>query len=178
MQYSFKYIFQYENMEKKNAFLASAILVISAVLLSGCISSQGTVNNTGDILVGNDSDEHGCRGSAGYSWCEAKQKCIRVWEENCTANLSCACPEGYVREGDACNPSCYYSTPKCLMPSIQCSRQENTGIANPASVFCEDNGGTLEVVTEDSGQIGICTLSNGTKCEEWAYFRGECGQQK
>ncbi|MFA5108467.1 MAG: ABC transporter substrate-binding protein, partial [Candidatus Micrarchaeia archaeon] len=35
-------------------------------------------------LVGNDKDEHGCIGSAGYSWCEQKQKCIRVWEENCT----------------------------------------------------------------------------------------------
>lgn len=36
-------------------------------------------------LVGNDRDEHGCIPSAGYSWCEAKQRCIRPWEENCTA---------------------------------------------------------------------------------------------
>lgn len=34
-------------------------------------------------LVGGDQDEHGCIGSAGYSWCEAKQKCLRVWEEKC-----------------------------------------------------------------------------------------------
>jgi len=34
-------------------------------------------------LVGNDQDEHGCLGSAGYTWCEAKQKCLRVWEETC-----------------------------------------------------------------------------------------------
>lgn len=34
-------------------------------------------------LVGNDSDEHGCKGSAGYSWCEIKQKCLRIWEESC-----------------------------------------------------------------------------------------------
>ena len=34
-------------------------------------------------LVGNDVDEHGCKPSAGYSWCEAKQKCLRVWEEGC-----------------------------------------------------------------------------------------------
>lgn len=38
-------------------------------------------------LVGNDSDEHGCKGSAGYTWCEAKQMCIRPWEENCTPSL-------------------------------------------------------------------------------------------
>lgn len=34
-------------------------------------------------LVGDDSDEHGCKGSAGYSWCETKQKCLRIWEEPC-----------------------------------------------------------------------------------------------
>lgn len=45
---------------------------------------------TGDLetrqgqLVGNDKDEHGCIPSAGYSWCDAKQKCLRPWEENCT----------------------------------------------------------------------------------------------
>lgn len=34
-------------------------------------------------MVGNDRDEHGCIGSAGYSWCEEKQKCLRVFEESC-----------------------------------------------------------------------------------------------
>jgi hypothetical protein len=34
-------------------------------------------------MVGNDKDGHGCIGSAGYSWCEKKQKCLRQWEEKC-----------------------------------------------------------------------------------------------
>lgn len=34
-------------------------------------------------IVGGDRDEHGCTGSAGYSWCPAKQKCLRTWEEYC-----------------------------------------------------------------------------------------------
>ncbi len=34
-------------------------------------------------LLGGDKDEHGCIGSAGYSWCAAKNKCLRVWEEKC-----------------------------------------------------------------------------------------------
>lgn len=34
-------------------------------------------------LVGGDEDEHGCKASAGYSWCEIKQKCLRIWEEKC-----------------------------------------------------------------------------------------------
>jgi len=35
------------------------------------------------MTVGGDRDEHGCIGSAGYSWCEIKQKCLRIWEEPC-----------------------------------------------------------------------------------------------
>ena len=34
-------------------------------------------------IVGGDKDEHGCIGSAGYTWCEEKQKCLREWEEPC-----------------------------------------------------------------------------------------------
>lgn len=35
------------------------------------------------LLVGGDEDEHGCKPSAGYTWCEPKQKCLRTWEESC-----------------------------------------------------------------------------------------------
>ncbi|NYZ78101.1 right-handed parallel beta-helix repeat-containing protein, partial [Candidatus Micrarchaeota archaeon] len=34
-------------------------------------------------LIGGDKDAHGCLIAAGYSWCEAKQKCLRTWEEPC-----------------------------------------------------------------------------------------------
>ena len=48
-------------------------------------------------------------------------------------------------------------------------------IANPASTFCEANAGRLDIRTgPDGGQIGICVFPDGTECEEWAYFRGEC----
>ncbi len=44
--------------------------------------SPTEISPTGQ-LVGNDKDEHGCIGSAGYSWCESKNKCLRSWEEGC-----------------------------------------------------------------------------------------------
>ncbi len=48
-------------------------------------------------------------------------------------------------------------------------------IANPASVYCEEHGGKLEIRTDSSGgQVGICIFSDGSECEEWAYFRGQC----
>ena len=39
-------------------------------------------------IIGGDQDEFGCKGSAGYTWCEAKNKCLRIWEENCYSGLS------------------------------------------------------------------------------------------
>ena len=49
------------------------------------------------------------------------------------------------------------------------------GIANPASVFCEQNAGRLEIRTgPNGGQIGVCVFPDASECEEWAYFRGEC----
>ena len=50
-----------------------------------------------------------------------------------------------------------------------------SALANPASVNCGTVGGTLEMLTDkNGGQYGICTGTNGVKCEEWALFRGEC----
>lgn len=47
-------------------------------------------------------------------------------------------------------------------------------MANPASVYCEENGGTLEMVSDENGEYGVCNLPDGTSCEEWAFYRGEC----
>jgi len=53
--------------------------------------------------------------------------------------------------------------------------EEESELANPASVFCEKEGGTIDIRTDEEGnQLGICIFEDGTECEEWAYFRGEC----
>lgn len=47
---------------------------------------------------------------------------------------------------------------------------------NPASLFCEQKGNQLEIRTApDGSQSGICVFPDGSTCDEWAYFRGECG---
>lgn len=48
-------------------------------------------------------------------------------------------------------------------------------MANPASEFCIAQGGTLEIVDEAGGQVGYCTLADGTRVEEWEYFRSQTG---
>ena len=52
---------------------------------------------------------------------------------------------------------------------------DTTGIANPASTFCVEQGGTVEIVDETGGQVGYCNLPDGTRVEEWEYFRSMTG---
>lgn len=49
------------------------------------------------------------------------------------------------------------------------------GLANPASEYCEANGGSIEIREDESGgQVGYCVFPDGSECEEWAYYNGEC----
>ena len=52
--------------------------------------------------------------------------------------------------------------------------EDTTQIVNPASIFCEERQGILRIENTPNGEVGICTLSTGEECEEWAYYRGEC----
>lgn len=48
-------------------------------------------------------------------------------------------------------------------------------LANPASVNCTQQGGTLKIERRpDGGQFGVCVFTDNYQCEEWALFRGEC----
>lgn len=47
-------------------------------------------------------------------------------------------------------------------------------LPNPASVYCEQQGGVLEIVDTPAGQQGMCVLPSGIRCDEWAFYRGEC----
>ncbi len=67
----------------KITYIAIA-LVLAMLLLSGCVQpTPPAPTPTPAPIVGGDVDEYGCIPSAGYTWCEPKQKCIREWEEEC-----------------------------------------------------------------------------------------------
>jgi putative hemolysin len=69
----------------------------------------------------------------------------------------------------------------CRAPQAQAPDTAATGtpqvhVPNPASVHCTQQGNTLEIVTApDGSQSGVCVFPDGTSCDEWAYYRGECG---
>lgn len=49
-----------------------------------------------------------------------------------------------------------------------------TQIANPATRFCLDKGYRSEIRQGKDGQYGVCIFADGSECDEWAFFRGEC----
>ncbi len=63
----------------------------------------------------------------------------------------------------------------CIVSPTPAQPTAESGMPNPASVYCEEQGGRLEIRTgDDGGEYGVCIFSDGSACEEWAYYRGEC----
>ncbi|MBM3205341.1 hypothetical protein FJZ41_00615 [Candidatus Shapirobacteria bacterium] len=73
-------------MKKKYLFIVLILIIAAGLFFASFFLFNQPKSSSPDNLLGGDRDEHGCIGSAGYSWCEAKQKCLRIWEEPCEAN--------------------------------------------------------------------------------------------
>lgn len=66
-----------------------------------------------------------------------------------------------------------------LLPLAACSQPDPRpkaepkaiGMPNPASKYCVDQGGRLEIRTGEGGQTGWCHLPDGPVIEEWEFFR-------
>lgn len=70
---------------------------------------------------------------------------------------------------------CAQALPQSTESPVVVSTDSEAGLPNPASVYCEEQGFTLEIRTDaDGGQYGVCVFPDGDECEEWAFFRGEC----
>ena len=66
------------------------------------------------------------------------------------------------------------TTPTTSVTGMKTVSPTSAGMANPASVNCENIGGTTEIKKNpDGSEYGMCTFQNGTSCEEWALLRNE-----
>lgn len=45
------------------------------------------------------------------------------------------------------------------------------GMPNPASTYCIQLGGQLDIKSAPQGQYGVCTLPSGAQIEEWTLYR-------
>ncbi len=60
-------------------------------------------------------------------------------------------------------------------PSTMTPLPPVANMANPAATHCVEKGGEVQIRKDaDGGEIGFCVFPDGSACEEWAFFRGEC----
>jgi putative hemolysin len=88
---------------------------------------------------------------------------------------------GRPEDGWICNDSQWvkHGNPTKPMPTGGCVRSNQTQVANPASVYCKQQGGeSIIQTTNDGSQLGWCKLNDGRICDEWQYFRNQsCDNQ-
>jgi starvation-inducible outer membrane lipoprotein len=65
-------------MTARTRIIVMALVLLMSVL-PGCVQTPKD-REPAPSLVGADRDEHGCIGSAGYSWCSREASCVRPWE--------------------------------------------------------------------------------------------------
>ncbi|WP_289657898.1 hypothetical protein [Flavobacterium panacagri] len=68
------------------------LIIASAFSCGKKVSQENKENNSvpkepqKETVIGGDSDSHGCKASAGYTWSELKKECIRVFENGTRLN--------------------------------------------------------------------------------------------
>ena len=65
----------------------------------------------------------------------------------------------------------FVSVPPTDLPTDQ---RDQVELGNPAAIKCADDGGTIETYKEEEGEWGLCVFEDGSICDQWQYYRGEC----
>ena len=153
----------------KNSSVLIVVIVAILLLVAGAIYLNY-------LKPGSDRDSHGCIGSAGYTWCDASQKCIRPWEENCTALPQTV---GNGTDSHGCNGSDGYTwcalNQKCLraweekcviflpegavlntMPADSCPAAGGHVVDVKGETACPEGEFPLAEVSSDAGARKFC----------------------
>lgn len=103
---------------------------------------------------------------------------VKITGYDTDAQIYCAITGGEVDmdagtctlKGTTCKTNDYYNTGKCTATDTG-----SIGLANPASTYCADQGGDLQIKTLPSGgEYGVCYFDDNRQCEEWAMYSGDC----
>ena len=71
--------------------------------------------------------------------------------------------------------ACSTETP--IADNIEEPGESLPDMANPAAIYCEGLGYSMENVTRDGGQDADCIFPDGSSCAQWDFFAGRCGQE-
>lgn len=63
---------------------------------------------------------------------------------------------------------------ECIIPNTE-NTDASVSVANPASLNCIKQGGTLKIEKNGAGsEYGLCYFEENRACEEWALMNGNC----
>lgn len=68
-------------MHKRKYLLGASLCLALLLAFTSCHRKSVNGETLPDEVTGNDRDAHGCIGSAGYTWSQLSETCIRVWED-------------------------------------------------------------------------------------------------
>ncbi len=65
-----------------------------------------------------------------------------------------------------------------LLGCAQVKKEEKgVQVPNPAAVYCVKLGYNYTIVNSAKGQYGVCHFPDGSSCDAWKFYRGECGRR-
>jgi hypothetical protein len=70
----------YKKMKKIAIFALLILAIFGCKNMKQDKESNNKEEQNKPLIVGNDTDKHGCKASAGYTWSVLKKDCIRLWE--------------------------------------------------------------------------------------------------
>ena len=64
-----------------------------------------------------------------------------------------------------------------VQPGPDESTEPIADMANPAAVYCSGLGYEMETVTRNGGDDADCIFPDGSRCGQWDFLSGRCGQE-
>lgn len=124
-------------------------------------------------VVGGDIDQYGCIGSAGYTWCAVKNKCLRSWEESCGKQDDSAGGANCKVYYDGCNTCSRSYVGGPAMCTLMACMNTGNNIWN-SGAYCKEyftnNVNTAPVVKSFTGPVSLKVGEKGTwKIEASSY---------
>jgi len=56
--------------------------------------------------------------------------------------------------------------------------EAEVSLENPAALYCEELGNTMESIERDGGMDADCIFPDGSRCGQWDFLSGRCGQER